>query len=148
MKTAPSRRSAKRKRFGRSVNSGVLNVYMEEPPLVSDWRKLTESPNVVVVPFFISDGLHGYEDIPVLLGIAGAAGVDRGRQDQRPRLQHMAKSSARILTPSTVANCSMHHLSAPIPVLPTSSSSRRTRLEKLEIVLALGFLCARLLSRE
>src|SRR5436190_6355942 len=50
--------------------AAVLNVYMEEPPLVSDWRKLTETPNVVVVPFFISDGLHSYEDIPVLLGIA------------------------------------------------------------------------------
>ena len=47
----------------------VLNVYMEEPPLVSDWRKLTKTPNVVVVPFFISDGLHSYEDIPRLLGI-------------------------------------------------------------------------------
>lgn len=47
----------------------VLNVYMEEPPLVSDWRKLTKTRNVVVVPFFISDGLHSYEDIPVLLGI-------------------------------------------------------------------------------
>jgi sirohydrochlorin cobaltochelatase len=55
----------------------VLNVYMEEPPLVSDWRKLTETPNVVVVPFFISDGLHSYEDIPKLLGIVVAAGVDR-----------------------------------------------------------------------
>jgi sirohydrochlorin cobaltochelatase len=48
----------------------VLNVYMEEAPLVADWRKLTQSQNVVVVPFFISDGLHSYEDIPVLLGIA------------------------------------------------------------------------------
>jgi sirohydrochlorin cobaltochelatase len=47
----------------------VLNVYMEEAPLVADWRKLTSAPNVVVVPFFISDGLHSYEDIPVLLGI-------------------------------------------------------------------------------
>jgi len=47
----------------------VLNVYMEEPPLVSDWRKLTMTPNVVVVPFFISDGLHSYEDIPKLIGI-------------------------------------------------------------------------------
>ena len=47
----------------------VLNVYMEEPPLVSDWEKLTTTKNVVVVPFFISDGLHSYEDIPVLLGI-------------------------------------------------------------------------------
>ena len=50
--------------------AAVLNVYMEEAPLVSDWRKLTKSPNVVVVPFFISDGLHSYEDIPRLLGIA------------------------------------------------------------------------------
>jgi len=50
----------------------VLNVYMEEAPLVADWRKLTKSPNVVVVPFFISDGLHSYEDIPALLGIAKA----------------------------------------------------------------------------
>jgi sirohydrochlorin cobaltochelatase len=47
----------------------VFNVYMEEPPLVADWRKLTKTSNVVVVPFFISDGLHSYEDIPVLLGI-------------------------------------------------------------------------------
>ena len=29
----------------------VLNVYMEEPPLVSEWRKLTGTPNVVAVPF-------------------------------------------------------------------------------------------------
>ena len=50
--------------------AAVLNVYMEESPLVSDWRKLAKTHNVVVVPFFISDGLHSYEDIPVLLGIA------------------------------------------------------------------------------
>ena len=49
--------------------ASVLNVYMEEPPLVSDWAKLTASEHVVVVPFFISDGLHSYEDIPALLGI-------------------------------------------------------------------------------
>src|SRR5205809_2254745 len=61
--------------------AAVLNVYMEEPPLVSDWRKLTETPNVVVVPFFISDGLHSYEDIPQLIGIVVTAGVDRGRPE-------------------------------------------------------------------
>jgi len=64
--------------------AAVLNVYMEESPLVSDWRKLTETPNVVVVPFFISDGLHSYEDIPRLLGIAVAAGVDRGQPGSAP----------------------------------------------------------------
>ncbi len=55
--------------------SAALNVYMEEPPLVSNWRKLTDTPNVIVVPFFISDGLHSYEDIPRLLGIV-VAGID------------------------------------------------------------------------
>jgi len=58
----------------------VLSSYMEEPPLVSDWATLTSAPNVVVVPFFISDGLHSYQDIPVLLGIekeTGAAASQR-----------------------------------------------------------------------
>ena len=64
--------------------SAILNVYMEEPPLVSEWRKLTKTRNVVVVPFFISDGLHSYEDIPVLLGIVVAAGVDRGQPGSAP----------------------------------------------------------------
>jgi sirohydrochlorin cobaltochelatase len=64
--------------------AAVLNVYMEEAPLVSDWQKLTETPNVVVVPFFISDGLHSYEDIPRLLGMVVPAGVDRGQPGSPP----------------------------------------------------------------
>jgi sirohydrochlorin cobaltochelatase len=64
--------------------AAVLNVYMEEPPRIADWRKLTNTPNVVVVPFFISDGLHSYEDIPRLIGIVVAAGVDRGRPGSAP----------------------------------------------------------------
>ena len=47
----------------------VLDAYMEEPPFIADWQTLTDSPNVVVVPFFIADALHSYQDIPVLLGI-------------------------------------------------------------------------------
>ncbi len=53
----------------RSSYAAVLSTYMEETPLIADWAKLTDTPNVVVVPFFISDGLHSYQDIPVLLGI-------------------------------------------------------------------------------
>jgi sirohydrochlorin cobaltochelatase len=49
--------------------ASVQNAYMEEAPLISAWARLTTTPNVVVVPFFISDGLHSYQDIPVLLGI-------------------------------------------------------------------------------
>ena len=51
----------------------VRSAYMEEEPLISKWDEYSTQPNVVVVPFFISDGLHSYEDIPVLLGIASAS---------------------------------------------------------------------------
>jgi len=55
----------------RAHYAAVLNVYMEEAPLISDWAKLTDTENVVVVPFFISDGLHSYDDIPALIGLEG-----------------------------------------------------------------------------
>lgn len=47
----------------------VLDAYMEEAPFIADWQTLTDAPTVVVVPFFIADALHSYQDIPVLLGI-------------------------------------------------------------------------------
>lgn len=53
----------------------VFSAYMEEAPRIADWDKLSTQPNVVVVPFFIADGLHSYEDIPVLLGIESETGV-------------------------------------------------------------------------
>lgn len=59
----------------------VMAAYMEEPPLISDWHKLTTLPHVVVVPFFIADGLHSYEDIPVLLGIEEETGKAASQQE-------------------------------------------------------------------
>jgi len=64
--------------------AAVLNVYMEEPPLVSDWLSLTETRSVVVVPFFISDGLHSYEDIPVMLGINDGTAGNSGQKSANP----------------------------------------------------------------
>jgi len=46
----------------------VLDTYMEEAPFIADWATLSETPNAIVVPFFIADGLHSYQDIPVMLG--------------------------------------------------------------------------------
>lgn len=68
---AAAKREVEKIRRG-SGYAAVLNVYMEEAPFVANWAKLTNTPHVVVVPFFISDGLHSYEDIPVLLGIDSA----------------------------------------------------------------------------
>jgi sirohydrochlorin cobaltochelatase len=75
--------------------TAVLNAYMEEAPLVSDWRKLTETPNVVVVPFFISDGLHSYEDIPRLLGIRlpSRRREPNGRLGSRPSLKEIFRQN-------------------------------------------------------
>ena len=46
-----------------------MDAYMEEAHLIAGWDTLTTAPNVIVVPFFIADGLHSFQDIPVLLGI-------------------------------------------------------------------------------
>lgn len=59
----------------RAAYGEVLATYMEEPPLIAEWDQYTKFPNVVVVPFFIADGLHSYQDIPVLLGINEEPGV-------------------------------------------------------------------------
>ena len=58
----------------------VTDAFMEEAPFIADWDKMSPTPNVVVVPFFISDGLHSYQDIPVMLGMekeVGAAASQR-----------------------------------------------------------------------
>src|SRR4029077_9322304 len=68
---------------GLSRYANVLNVYMEEFPLVSDWKVLTSTTNVVVIPLFISDGLHSYEDIPALLGITNEPPGFNGDQSSR-----------------------------------------------------------------
>ena len=90
---AAKREAEKIRALGRYA--AVLNVYMEEPPLVSDWRELTRTPDVVVVPFFISDGLHSYEDIPVLLGIVEERSTRlrqgygvAGNQEERAEIFH------------------------------------------------------------
>jgi sirohydrochlorin cobaltochelatase len=53
----------------RGLYADCQPVLMEQKPFVKDWRMLTPCPDVIVVPFFIADGLHSFEDIPVLLGL-------------------------------------------------------------------------------
>ena len=53
---------------GLNLYAGVHAIFMEESPRIADCYGLATTKNIVVVPFFISDGLHAVEDIPVLLG--------------------------------------------------------------------------------
>jgi sirohydrochlorin cobaltochelatase len=43
-------------------------VFMEEDPRIGDCYRMATTRHLVMVPFFISDGLHSFEDIPVMLG--------------------------------------------------------------------------------
>jgi sirohydrochlorin cobaltochelatase len=50
------------------IYRNVHAIFLEESPRISECYGLAQTRNLVVVPFFISDGLHTQEDIPVLLG--------------------------------------------------------------------------------
>lgn len=54
--------------------AAVSDAFMEEQPFIADWAELAPTEHVIVVPFFIADGLHSYQDIPVLLGIESEPG--------------------------------------------------------------------------
>ncbi len=61
--------------------AAVHDAFMEEQPFVADWDKLSNTPNVIVVPFFIADGLHSFQDIPVLLGIENEVGAAASQRE-------------------------------------------------------------------
>ncbi|HEX5220630.1 MAG TPA: CbiX/SirB N-terminal domain-containing protein [Verrucomicrobiae bacterium] len=52
----------------REIYADVQAVFLDEDPRIRDCYLLAQTRNLVVVPFFMSDGLHTVEDIPVLLG--------------------------------------------------------------------------------
>jgi sirohydrochlorin cobaltochelatase len=51
-----------------NLYAGVHAIFLEESPRIADCYALAQTKNLVVVPFFISDGLHTQQDIPVMLG--------------------------------------------------------------------------------
>ena len=51
-----------------NLYAGVHAVFLEEAPEVSECFYLAETRHIVIVPFFIGEGMHSQEDIPVMLG--------------------------------------------------------------------------------
>jgi sirohydrochlorin cobaltochelatase len=86
---------------GRNLYAETHGVFMEEEPRVGDYHKMTALKNVVMVPFFISDGLHSYEDIPVMLGEPKQAVQERLRQ-RRPTWRNPSEKKGKLVwyTPS------------------------------------------------
>jgi len=60
-----------------NIYAAVEAIFMEEEPRIAGCQARVQTKNVVVVPFFISDGLHVAEDIPVLLGEAERIAKER-----------------------------------------------------------------------
>ena len=120
----------------RSLDLGfaeVIDAYMEEPPLVADWAQLTTAPNVIVVPFFIADGLHSWQDIPVLLGIesepgAAASQVDVFRHNPRRIHERNLYYSSAIGTEALLADVIVDQVeeflksAPPAPAVPREST--------------------------
>jgi sirohydrochlorin cobaltochelatase len=79
----------------RNEFAAVEAVFLEEEPRISEFDHLAKTRHVVVVPFFISDGMHTQEDIPVLLGeskqivqqrLAAGQGTWRNPTERRGKL--------------------------------------------------------------
>lgn len=51
-----------------NLYADVHAVFLEEEPRVTECYSLAQAKNIVIVPFFISDGMHTQRDMPVLLG--------------------------------------------------------------------------------
>ena len=85
----------------RNEYADVYAAFMEEEPRIGGIYQVAQTRQVVMVPFFISDGLHAQEDIPVLLGeperlvqerLAGGQPVWRNPTERNGRLVWYSRS--------------------------------------------------------
>ena len=80
----------------RRLYAEVHAVFLEEEPRIADFHRLTACQEVVMVPCFISDGMHAYEDIPVLLGEPERVVRERLQRGQWPWRNPTEKSGKRV----------------------------------------------------
>lgn len=89
---------------GMNVYAEVHAIFMEEEPRIGECYRLAHVPNIVMVPFFISDGLHSYEDIPVMLGEDQAVVQDRFRRGEPTWLNPTDKNGKRLWYAPSIGN--------------------------------------------
>lgn len=79
----------------------VHAAFMEEDPRIGDCYQIANARNIVMVPFFISDGLHSYEDIPVMLGEAERI-VQKRYKEGQPTWRNPTEKKGKLVwyTPS------------------------------------------------
>jgi sirohydrochlorin cobaltochelatase len=89
---------------GKKIYREVHAVFMEEEPRIGDCYAMTDAKNLVMVPFFISDGLHSYEDIPVMLGESEKVVRERLQQGQPTWRNPTEKKGKRVWYSASIGN--------------------------------------------
>lgn len=80
----------------RNLYAAVHAIFLEEAPHIADCYTLAATRNIVVVPFFISGGLHTQEDIPIMLG--EPEGVVRQRlQASQPTWRNPTEKNGKLV---------------------------------------------------
>jgi sirohydrochlorin cobaltochelatase len=82
----------------------VHAAFMEEEPRIGDCYKLAQSKNIVMVPFFISDGLHSHEDIPVMLGASKKDVQERLKSGQPTWRNPTERAGKRLWYTASIGN--------------------------------------------
>lgn len=89
---------------GMKTYSAVHPVFMEEEPRIADCYTVAQTKNIVMVPFFISDGLHSYEDIPVMLGESARVVQERYKGGQPTWRNPTEKHGKRVWYAASIGN--------------------------------------------
>ena len=71
---------------------------------IGDCYRMAQAKNLVMVPFFISDGLHSYEDIPVMLGELERDVQERFRRGEPTWLNPTEKNGKRVWYAPSIGN--------------------------------------------
>jgi len=82
----------------------VHAIYMEESPRVGECYQMAETENLVVVPFFISDGLHSFEDIPMMLGESEENVRERLKSGRPTWINPSNKNGKKVWYSSSIGN--------------------------------------------
>src|SRR4051812_6896042 len=82
----------------------VHPAFMEEEPRITEIYSVATAPNVVMTPFFISDGLHSFEDIPMMLGEPETVVRDRLKQGQPTWRNPTEKQGKRVWYSASIGN--------------------------------------------
>jgi sirohydrochlorin cobaltochelatase len=90
----------------RALNTfaAVHPVFMEEEPRIGDCYGMAQTRNIVMVPFFISDGLHSHEDIPVMLGEPASVVRERYQSGQPTWRNPTERHGKRVWYSASVGN--------------------------------------------